>query len=104
MPENKSTLPEEPVITTPTMVGAGGVGGPVGGDATAYAIESEAVIGPDTFADDQVAVQQLTQLELVWRRFRRHRMAMVGAGMLAAIVFLAIFAPFLTHTKPDTPH
>ncbi|HEY7127133.1 MAG TPA: ABC transporter permease [Ktedonobacterales bacterium] len=105
MPENKSTLPEEPLITTPTMVGAGGVGGPVGGDATAYAIETEAaIIGPDTFADDQVAVQQLTQLELVWRRFRRHRMALVGAAMLGTIIFMAIFAPFLTHTKPDTPH
>ncbi len=106
MPDNKSTLPEEPLITAPTSVGAGGVGGAAGGDAGLFHMESEAVatVSPDAFADDQVSVQQLTQLELVWRRFRRHRMALVGSAMLGVIVFLAIFAPFLTHTAPDKPH
>lgn len=105
MPENKSILPEEPLITVPTPVGAGGVGGAAGGEAGLFHMESEATaVSPDAFADDQVAVQQLTQLELVWRRFRRHRMALVGAAMLGAIVFVAIFAPFLTHTSPDKPH
>jgi peptide/nickel transport system permease protein len=37
----------------------------------------------------------------VWRRFRRHRLAVVGVGFIALLVFIAIFAPFL-HTEDPT--
>jgi peptide/nickel transport system permease protein len=31
----------------------------------------------------------------VWRRFRRHKLAMLGAGMLAVIVFAVLVGPFI---------
>jgi peptide/nickel transport system permease protein len=36
----------------------------------------------------------------VWRRFKRHRLAMVGLSILSVLVFAAIFAPFLTRYSP----
>jgi peptide/nickel transport system permease protein len=36
----------------------------------------------------------------VWRRLRRHRLAMVGLGIIAAIILLAIFAPYVSPTDP----
>lgn len=35
----------------------------------------------------------LTYMQLVWRRFRRHRLAMIGAGMTVALVILAVLGP-----------
>ncbi|MEZ4676838.1 MAG: ABC transporter permease [Caldilineaceae bacterium] len=35
-----------------------------------------------------------------WRRFRRHRLAVVGAGFMLILIFLALFAPFLATHDP----
>jgi len=35
-----------------------------------------------------------------WRRLRRHRLAMVGLGIIGAIILLAIFAPYLSPADP----
>jgi len=110
MPDNKRSVPDEELVRAQFSGGAGGVGGPVGDNVAEYEMETQAVEpGAGAAAvgyvdDENVAVQQLTQLELVWRRFRRHRIALVGATMLGVILFLAIFAPFLTHTAPDAIH
>jgi peptide/nickel transport system permease protein len=37
--------------------------------------------------------EQLTQLQLTWMRFRRHRLAMIGAGILLFMALMAITAP-----------
>jgi peptide/nickel transport system permease protein len=37
----------------------------------------------------------------VWRRFRRHRLAVVGVGFITLLIFIAVFAPFL-HTESPT--
>jgi peptide/nickel transport system permease protein len=37
----------------------------------------------------------------VWRRFRRHRLAMAGLTILGVLVFLAVFAPLLTRHAPE---
>jgi peptide/nickel transport system permease protein len=37
----------------------------------------------------------------VWRRFRRHRLAVVGVAFIVLLIFIAIFAPFL-HTESPT--
>lgn len=50
----------------------------------AAALESEAL-----------PTRQLTQVQLVWMRFRRHRLAMVGSAILLFMVLLAIFAPLV---------
>jgi peptide/nickel transport system permease protein len=36
-----------------------------------------------------------------WRRFRRHRMAMIGVGVLAFLTLTAVFAPLISHYPPD---
>jgi len=36
----------------------------------------------------------------VWARFRRHRLAMLGSGILAVLVFLAVFAPWVSPHDP----
>lgn len=47
-------------------------------------------------ADDQVPVRQLGQGALFWRRFRRHKIAMVGSVMLLLLVILAIIGPWIS--------
>lgn len=107
MPDNQSPDPEaqEYLMAASSAGGAGGIRVRVG--MGAVDLEQTGTVEPAPFpeyVDDEVSVQQLTQLELVWRRFRRHRMALVGATMLGVIILLAVFAPFLTHTAPDKPH
>jgi peptide/nickel transport system permease protein len=46
-------------------------------------------------ADNEVALESLSQWQLAWRRFKRHKMAMVGAVIFITIVLIAIFGPFL---------
>lgn len=56
-------------------------------------------------ADYEVSLKSLSQFELVWRKFRRHRLAMVGLGLLitlfAAAIVGPIFLPFAVDNIPD---
>ncbi|MDI6823106.1 MAG: ABC transporter permease [Bacillota bacterium] len=36
----------------------------------------------------------------VWARFRRHRLALMGGGIMAMLVFLAVFAPWVSPRDP----
>jgi peptide/nickel transport system permease protein len=36
-----------------------------------------------------------------WRQLRRHRLAMIGLGVLAVLILVSVFAPFLTPFEPD---
>ena len=38
-----------------------------------------------------------------WRRFLQHRVGVVGFGMLAVAVFVAVFAPFIAPYDPYAP-
>lgn len=40
--------------------------------------------------------KQLSQVQLVWIRFRRHRLAMVGLSILLFMTLMAIFAPLIS--------
>lgn len=40
--------------------------------------------------------QQLTQLELFWRRFRAHKLAVLGMITIALLILMAICAPLIT--------
>jgi peptide/nickel transport system permease protein len=61
------------------------------------------ITGPSEVAlrlqDSEVPIIQLSQFQLVWRRFRRHRLAMSGLAMLVLLILVAIFAPVLS---PET--
>ena len=41
---------------------------------------------------------------LVWRKFRRNKVAIVGAIMITMLIFMAIFADFLSPTDPIAPN
>ena len=43
-----------------------------------------------------------SQWQLMWWRFRRHHMAMLGVAVLAAFVVIALFAEFLAPHTPGT--
>jgi len=44
--------------------------------------------------DYDVALESLGQWEIAWRRFRRHRMAIVGSILFFGMVLLAVIGPF----------
>ncbi len=57
--------------------------------------------------DYEIGLESLSQYQLAWRKFRRHRLAMIGLGMLAFLVLAAVIGPifkpynFLDTTRPD---
>jgi peptide/nickel transport system permease protein len=56
-------------------------------------------------ADYEVALVSLNQWQLAWRRFRRHRLALFGAGLFLAMCAIAIVGPFLLPYDPlDIPY
>ncbi len=63
---------------------------PIGASDSAQAVLDE---------EDQVSVRQLSQVQLTWMRFRRHKVAMVGSVVLLFFVILAIIGPWIT---PET--
>ena len=46
-------------------------------------------------ADNEVALESLSQWQLAWRRFRRHKMAMIGAAIFIIIIAIALVGPYL---------
>lgn len=55
-------------------------------------------------ADYEVNLRSLSQFELVWRKFRRHRLALVGLGILTALFVAAVIGPlFLPYAVDRIP-
>ncbi len=53
--------------------------------------------GESPFLDDAegMAVEPITQWDLFWTRLRRHRLAMISAGILAFIIMVVVLAPLM---------
>jgi peptide/nickel transport system permease protein len=64
--------------------------------STAAVLPLRVVAEPVPEKDTEVAIQQLGQWELVWRRLKRHHLAMAGAVTLILLVLMAIFAPLIS--------
>jgi peptide/nickel transport system permease protein len=47
-----------------------------------------------------LSAKPLTPSRLAWRRFRRHKLALISAVVLVILVLLAVFAPALTKYTP----
>lgn len=56
-------------------------------------VSAAAAAAPDT---EYGQVKGRTQREIFWRRFRRHRLAMVGGLILVLLYILALAGPFVT--------
>jgi peptide/nickel transport system permease protein len=58
-------------------------------------------------ADYEVGLESLSQWQLAWRKFKKHRLALIGLGILLAFVIIAIIGPiFLPYSfdqisRPD---
>jgi ABC-type dipeptide/oligopeptide/nickel transport system permease subunit len=50
--------------------------------------------------DEELRTRQLSQLQLVWIRFRRHPLALIGAGIVLFWIVVAIVGPFLMKENP----
>jgi peptide/nickel transport system permease protein len=55
----------------------------------------EPLSAPQEQPDFEVQLESLSQLQLAWRRFRKHKLAMVGAFLFLAMCAIAIVGPFL---------
>jgi peptide/nickel transport system permease protein len=55
------------------------------------------VVDPDpTAAEDyEVGLKSLNQWQLAWRKFRKHKLALVGLGMIGVLIGVAIIGPIL---------
>jgi ABC-type dipeptide/oligopeptide/nickel transport system permease subunit len=51
-------------------------------------------------ADYEVALESLSQWQLAWRRYKRHRLALIGAIVFGFMIFLAIFGPVIWPYDP----
>jgi peptide/nickel transport system permease protein len=70
---------------------------PTGAGGTAF---GTAAVPPTTpaaaeGADYEVALESLNQWQLAWRRFKRHRLALIGAAIFGFMVVLAIVGPII---------
>jgi len=64
------------------------------------------IAGPSTAAanlmsETEVSIIQLSQGQLILRRFRKHRLAMMGVVVLALLGLMAIFAPIISPESFD---
>jgi peptide/nickel transport system permease protein len=46
--------------------------------------------------DYEVQLESLNQWQLAWRKFRKHRLAIIGLGILVILVVAAVFGPILS--------
>lgn len=74
-------------------------------------VQQTEAIAPDTQHEaTQEVVKSLreqgaqTQWRLMWRQFRRHRLALIGLIVLVPIYFIALFSGFFAPAAADTAH
>jgi peptide/nickel transport system permease protein len=46
-------------------------------------------------ADYEVTLESLSQWQLAWRKFRKHKLALIGVGILTVLVLTAIIGPII---------
>lgn len=61
---------------------------------------AEIVVRPSVSPDVEVSLVSLSQWELAWRRFKRHKLALVGLGIFGLMVLVAIFGPIVSPYDP----
>jgi peptide/nickel transport system permease protein len=72
---------------------------PAGGPAIAEpAVLAEPTAGVAPAVEERVSVA--TQWQLMWWRFRRHRLAMLGTAVVALFYAVVLFADFLAYAPP----
>ncbi len=63
---------------------------------TTASVEVAAVVDTQAApADYEVGLKSLNQWQLAWRKFRKHRLALIGLGLVAFLLGVAIIGPVL---------
>ncbi|TVR74969.1 MAG: ABC transporter permease [Sphaerobacteraceae bacterium] len=70
-----------------------------GADRTSDAVETVYDASTGAAAEDRVAVA--SQFQLMWWRFRRHRLAMFGGIVILLFYSVVVFADFLAYASPQ---
>ena len=65
-------------------------------EAPVEEVERRAAEAGEAGQDYEVQLESLNQWQLAWRKFRKHRLAIVGLGILVVLVVAAIFGPILS--------
>ena len=55
---------------------------------------------PKTSRDAEIKYYTASQFQLMWWKFRKHRLALIGTVLLGMFVFIALFAEFLSPYAP----
>jgi peptide/nickel transport system permease protein len=84
-----------PVDTADVARGEAALPGAGVSTAGAEAIAQPGAIAAERPADYEVALESLNQWQLAWRRFKRHRLALIGAGVFLFMIFIAIIGPIV---------
>jgi ABC-type dipeptide/oligopeptide/nickel transport system permease subunit len=50
---------------------------------------------PETAVDYEVGLKSLNQWQLAWRKFRKHRLALIGLGLIGGLILMAVIGPIL---------
>lgn len=72
-------------------------------DRMAVGTAQGSALAPESAGDEYGKVEGRTQREIVWRRFKRHRLAMVGATILVLLYVAALATPWIAPYEYDEP-
>ncbi|HLT60414.1 MAG TPA: ABC transporter permease, partial [Microlunatus sp.] len=98
-----SSVPESEVPAS-TMPGAATNGSPPEGAAGPAATTVLDPVPTITAAGTAVELSTASQGRLVWRAFRRHKLAMIGAAIVIMFYLIALFGEFLAPYNSDAFH
>src|SRR3954470_12751089 len=68
-------------------------------DAAEFEIPVDATVVVGTIAEERVSVA--SQWQLMWWRFRKHRLAMIAAVVVLIFYGMGLFADFLAYSDPE---
>src|SRR3954454_11230172 len=69
-------------------------------DAADVEIPVDATVVSGTVAEERVSVA--SQWQLMWWRFRKHKLAMIAAVVVLIFYFMVAFADFLAYADPES--
>ena|SRR5688572_21758226 len=55
---------------------------------------------PGIARDMEIRYYTASQFQLMWWKFKKHRLALIGMSLLAVFIFIALFAEFLSPYAP----
>lgn len=64
--------------------------------------EHKANAMPTASLEAEPSIEDMSRGKLIWRRFRRHRLARIGISVLIVLYVMAIFADFVAPYRADT--